>query len=113
VSHAFLAHAGTPQSREKIAAALVTVDKISDATRMLARVTEAISAYILFAGGRLNSLMPTAQFDVLENLDKPAMPVGRKSESYALWERLGTERDRYLDGVDGDLTPTKGADLAS
>jgi hypothetical protein len=110
-SHAFLAHAGTPQSREKIAAALVTVDKISDATRMLARVTEAISAYLLFAGGRLNSLMPTAQFDVLENLDKPAMPVGRKSESYTLWQRLGTERDRYLDGVDVDLTPAKG-DLA-
>ena len=52
--------------------------------------------------------MPTAQFDVLENLDKPAMPVGRKSESYTLWERLGTERDRYLDGVDVDLTPAKG-----
>lgn len=72
-SHAFLAHAGTPESRDKIADALVTVDKITAAIRMLARVTEAISAYILLAGGRLNSLMPTAQFDVFENLDKPAM----------------------------------------
>ena len=86
----------------------IIAHKISDATRMLARVTEAISAYLLFAGGRLNSLMPTAQFDVLENLDKPAMPVGGKSESYTLWERLGTERDRYFDGVDVDLTPAKG-----
>jgi hypothetical protein len=39
----------------------IIAHKISDATRMLARVTEAISAYLLFAGGRLNSLMPTAQ----------------------------------------------------
>jgi hypothetical protein len=62
---------------------------------------------------RLNSLMPSAQFDVLENLDKPAMPVGRKSESYTLWERLETERDRYLDGVDVDLTPAKRDDVAS
>ena len=112
-SHAFLAHAGTPEGRDKIADALVTVDKITAAMRMLARVTEAISAYILLAGGRLNSLMPTAQFDVLENLDKPAMQADRKDESYTLWERLRTERDRYLDGVDTDLTAAKPDDLAS
>jgi hypothetical protein len=37
---------------------------------------EAISAYLLFAGGRRNSLMATAQFDVLGN--KPAMPADRR-----------------------------------
>ena len=37
-------------------------DKISEATRALVRATEAISAYVLFAGGRLNGLVSVAQY---------------------------------------------------
>jgi hypothetical protein len=112
-SHAYLAHAGTRESRARIADAMVSTNKITDAIRIFARVTEAISAYVLFAGGRLNSLMPTAQFDVLESLDKPAMQPDRKDDAYSLWDRLSTERDRYLDGVDTELTSAAKADGAA
>jgi hypothetical protein len=85
-SHTYLAHAGSPQSRERVADAIVTNNKIADAIKIIARVTEAISAYVLFASGRLNSLMPTAQFDQFENLDKPVMKPGRIGDAYKLWD---------------------------
>lgn len=112
-SHAYLAHAGSRENRERIADAMVTTNKITDAIRILARVTEAISAYILFAGGRLNSLMPTAQFDLLENLDKPAMQADRKDDAYSFWDKLSTERDGYLEGVDTELARAAKADKAA
>jgi hypothetical protein len=37
--------------------------------------------------------MPTAQFDVLESLDKPAMQADRKDDAYSFWDRLSKERD--------------------
>jgi hypothetical protein len=98
-SHAYLAHAGTPQRRESIAGLMVTANKITDAIRELARVTEAVSAEILCASGRLHSLMPTAQFDQFENLDKPALSVDRLDEAHQLWASLSDERDKYLEGV--------------
>jgi hypothetical protein len=49
----------------------VTNNKITDAIKALVRVTEAVSAWLLFVGGRMNSLMPAGQFDQLEKLDNP------------------------------------------
>jgi hypothetical protein len=102
-SHTYLAHAGGPESRTKIAALQVTAAKITDAIKALARVTEAISAYLLFAGGRSSSLMPVAQFNPFEKLDKPIMSVGGESDAYTLWHQLSGERNRYLDGVNVEL----------
>jgi hypothetical protein len=102
-SHAYLAHAGSLKSRERFAAAMATTDMITDAIKTLARVTEAISAYVLFAGGRLNCLMPTAQFDQFENLERPVIQAECKTEAYKLWDRLSAERDHYLDGVEAGL----------
>jgi hypothetical protein len=102
-SHAFLAHAGGPESRKRIADLMVTMDKITDAIKALARVTEAISAWVLFAGGRTNSLMPVAQFNQFEKLDMPIMHVGGEADAYRLWHQLSDERNRYLDGVDSEL----------
>jgi len=102
-SHAYLAHAGGPQSRERIAELRVTTDKITDAIRALARVTEAISAYILCDAGRSGALMPTAQFNPFDKLDNPIMQVDGEAAAYKLWHALGDERDRYLDGVEGEL----------
>jgi hypothetical protein len=62
---------GSVESREDLKQAIVNNNKITEAIRVIARVTEAISAEILYASGRLNSLIPTAQFNQLENLDKP------------------------------------------
>jgi hypothetical protein len=102
-SHAYLAHAGGPEARKRIADLTMTRNKITDAIRPLARATEAISAWLLFAGGRSGSLMPVAQFNQFENLDKPIMQAGRGVDARALWDQLSNERDRYLDGVHAEL----------
>jgi hypothetical protein len=102
-SHAYLAHAGGPESRKKIDDLMVTTNKITDAIKALARVTEAISAWFLFAGGRTNALMPVAQFNQFEKLDKPIIQEGGAAAAYKLWHQLSDERNRYLEGVDSEL----------
>ena len=87
----------------------MTNNKITDTIKTIARVTEALSTYVLFAGGRLNSLMPTAQFDQFENLDKPVMRSEQKDEAHTFWEQLSTERDEYLADVSASLMPPKAA----
>jgi hypothetical protein len=102
-SHAFLAHAGSVQRREEIANAALTNDKISAAIKALARVTEAISAEILFSSGRLNGLMATAQFNQFENLDKPITNTGRLINAQQMWDRLSAERDAFAEGLTEEL----------
>ncbi len=102
-SHAYLAHAGGPESRKKIAALSVTANKITSAIKAMSRVTEAVSAYILFDGGRSGSLMPVAQYNPFEKLDKPIMQTGGEGAAYGLWHQLGDERNTYLDGVGDEL----------
>ena len=100
-THAYLAHAGGP--RKRIDDLMVTANKITHAIKALARVTEAISAWLLFAGGRSNSLMPVAQFNPFEKLDQPVMHAGGEADAYKLWHQLSDERNRYLNGVEDDL----------
>jgi hypothetical protein len=102
-SHAYLAHAGGPELRKNIADLTVTANKITEAIRVLARATEAISAWLLCAGGRSNALMPVAQFDPFEKLDQPIMQAGGQAAAYKLWHQLSDERNAYLDGVDAEL----------
>jgi hypothetical protein len=102
-SQAYLAHAGGPESRKRIAALSVTANKITNAVKAMSRVTEAVSAYILFDGGRSGSLMPVAQFNPFERLDKPIMQTGGEDAAYRLWHQLGDERNGYLDGVGEEL----------
>jgi hypothetical protein len=102
-SHVYLAHAGGSDARKQIADLPVTIDKITKAIRALARVTEAISSWVLFAAGRRGSLMPVPQFNQLEKLDQPLMAARGVTEGYAFWDRLAAERDKYLDGVDVEL----------
>jgi hypothetical protein len=86
-SHAYLAHAGGPESRKRIAELRVTASKITDSIKALARVTEAISAWLLFSSGRTNALMPVAQFNPFENLDRPIMQAGGEATAYTLWHQ--------------------------
>jgi hypothetical protein len=102
-SHAYLAHAGGPAARERISELLVTANKITDAIKAMARVTEAISAWLLFAGSRSNSLMPVAQFNPLDKLDRPIMKVGDETAAHRFWDELSDERNRYLDDVETKL----------
>jgi hypothetical protein len=102
-SHAYLAHAGGPAARERISELLVTANKVTDAIEALARVIEAISAWLLFDGGRLNSLMPVAQFNPLDKLDRPIMKVGDEAAAHRFWDQLSDERNQYLDDVETEL----------
>jgi hypothetical protein len=49
------------------------------------------------------SLMPTAQFDQFENLDKPVMPADGMEKAQQVWEALSDEREQYLESVKADL----------
>jgi hypothetical protein len=102
-SHQYLAHAGRPDRRKQIEEGIVTADRISEAIKTLVRTTEAVSAYVLFAGGRLNGLVPVAQFDQFEHLVLPAVQLGRDGETSAVWDKLSRERDAYAAGVEEAL----------
>jgi hypothetical protein len=102
-SHAYLAHAGGPDRRKQIEEGLVTADKISEAIKTLVRVTEGLSAHVLFAGGRLNGLVSVAQFDQFEHLDEPAVQPGHLGEAPGGWDALSRERDAYAAGVEEEL----------
>lgn len=108
-SHAFLAHAGGPEQRERLANQLVTANKITGAIKAVARVTEGVSRWLLFASGRTNALMPVAQFNPFEKLDVQIMEPNSLQDAWNLWHQLSAERDRYLDEVDGELTRGSGA----
>lgn len=99
-SHAYLAHAGGPDARKRVADLQITANKITGAIKALARVTEAISAWLLGADGRSNALMPVAQFNPFERLEKPIMQAGGAVAAYKLWHQLSDERNSYLNGVD-------------
>jgi hypothetical protein len=101
-SHAYLAHAGGPTKRD-IEAQFVTTNKIRDSIKALVRVTEAISAWLLWSGGRSGSLMPTAQFNPFEKLDNPIMRAGSQDDAYKLWHQLSDDSNHYLDGVEEEL----------
>ncbi|MDR6292870.1 hypothetical protein E9232_005415 [Inquilinus ginsengisoli] len=102
-SDAYLAHSGGPESRRKTPDLKITADKFTKAIKGLVRVTEAISACLLFAGGRSGSLMPVAQFDLFEKLDKPIVEPGANDAAYELWHKLSDTWDICADGVDVEL----------
>jgi hypothetical protein len=102
-SHVYLAHAGSAENRKVLSEAIITNDRITAVTRVLARITEAISAYLLHAGGRSNALMPTAQFNQFEHLDRPVLQPDQLEGLHDLWDRLTDERDQFLEGAGEDL----------
>jgi hypothetical protein len=98
-SHPYLAHAGSGQDREAIAYIQVTNNKITAAIRDVARVTEALSAEILGISGRMNGLMPVAQYDVFERLEKPIALGLQRDAAADVWERKSEEWDAALSDV--------------
>jgi hypothetical protein len=102
-SSVYLAHAGGTNAREALSTFRVTADRISDAIRNLARVAEAIGAYVLWSSGRLNALMTTPQFDPFEGLELGVMAASQQSAAHTLWDKLSHERDTCLASVAEDL----------
>jgi hypothetical protein len=107
-SHAFLAHAGGPEQRGRLDGQLVTANKITEAIIALARVTEGVSRWLLFASGRTSSLTPVAQFNPFEKLDVQIMTTGGLHDAWKLWHELSDKRNHYLDGVDRELIQGSG-----
>jgi hypothetical protein len=110
-SHRYLAHGGDRLSRQEIAHLNVTANKITEAIKGLSRATEGM-AMLLFAGGRSGALMPTAQFNQFEKLDKPIMRERNRQSGHGRWHSLSTVWDRCLDGVEGDLVSQPQSDEA-
>jgi hypothetical protein len=102
-SHAYLAHAGGPEARRRIADLQVTANKITDAIRVLARTAEAISSWLLNAGGRSSAVMPVAQFNQFEKLGNPIMQRGGEAAAYQRWHELSARWNQCLNGVGDDL----------
>lgn len=103
-SHAYVAHAGSPASRQAISKYGLTGPKIGKAIAGLARATEGLSAYVLFASGRLNSLMATAQFDVLEKFENPVMKTEAADDISAHWDERSQDFEKVLHTVSQELT---------
>jgi hypothetical protein len=78
------------------------------AIRTLVRATEAVLAYVLFAGGRLNGLVPVPQFDQFEHLGQPAVQPGHEGDAAAFWDAVSRERDACAAGVEDELNPVIG-----
>jgi hypothetical protein len=107
-SHAYLAHAGNSRDRDAIAHLQVTNDKITAAICDVARVTEALSSEILGISGRMNALMPVAQYDVFERLEKPIASASQQAAAEGVWKNKSREWDAILSDVPGALDPASG-----
>ncbi len=101
-NHTYLAHAVGPAERG-IEAQFVATNKISETIQALARVTEGISACLLWSSGRSSSLMPVAHINPFEKLNNPIMEIGSQGAAHNLWHQLRNESDRYLDSVEAEL----------
>lgn len=102
-SHSFLAHASSVENRENLKQAIVSNNKITEAIRIIARATEAMAGEILYASGRLNSLMATAQFNQFEDLDKPVMRADQETAAGEMWDKLIEEREHFIGDVGDKL----------
>ncbi|MEQ8829155.1 MAG: hypothetical protein RLW87_05045 [Alphaproteobacteria bacterium] len=102
-SHNFLAHAGSLASREENLAYDLNGAKISNAIKGLAQATEAVSAYILYSSGRMNSLMATPQYDQFQRLENAAMSNTSKIDPVVIWAELSREYENALQNIEGNL----------
>lgn len=104
-THDYLAHASLMDSRKMRDDYSLSGGKIGEAIRGLSRATEAISAHVLYMGGRLNSLMPVPQFDVFDSLEKPVLAPYVADAAYQQWERQVDSFEVSLGTVVDELAP--------
>ena len=61
-------------------------------------MSEVVLAYLLFDGG-LGNVMPVAQYDELEQLDRPAITAKQASDLTKRWNVMENERNEFAAGV--------------
>ena len=109
----YLAHAGGPNERARLADMEITSKKIADAIKALARATEAISLFV-YGGGRAGAVMPVAQYNQFEKLDKPIIRhAGDENTGKDRWRSYSAIWDRCLDGVEDELLGRPGLSPSS
>jgi hypothetical protein len=109
----YLAHAGGPNERARLADMEITSKKIADAIKALARATEAVSMFV-YGGGRAGAVMPVAQYNQFEKLDKPIIRhAGDENTGKDRWRSYSAVWDRCLDGVEDDLLGRPGLSPSS
>jgi hypothetical protein len=97
-THNYLAHAAVRSGRVDLATIQPTLDKVTAVSRTFVRVSEAISAYLLFDSGH-GAIMPVPQFPQFKQLDRPVIAVKQLPELGMLWETLAKECDGFLANV--------------
>ncbi|NTG38803.1 hypothetical protein G6K91_31565 [Agrobacterium rhizogenes] len=102
-SHAYLAHSGNEAKRQDVAHIQMANEKLSAGIREIARITEALAGEILFIGSRRSALMPVAQYDVFEKLDKPVASPREQAQAQTVWTEKSNEWDHAIDNVRDDL----------
>jgi hypothetical protein len=100
-SNSFLAHAAVDGPRRQsidLSTAAPTLDKITAALRCFVRVSEAVSAYLLLAGGH-GMIVPVAQFDKFAGLGPVLTAPENRTKLNRQWDRLAKERNDFLQGT--------------
>ncbi len=89
----FIGHAADFNSRQlkPLSRLGLTLDELAEAQRIVIRVANAIGSYVLCHHG-VGDPVPTAQFDVLENLEFPMLQKEHMSEMIDWWHDHGNER---------------------
>lgn len=84
------------------------LDDIAEAQRIVIRIATTIGSHILYDTA-LGGVVPTAQFNVFENLEMPVIPAANMEEIGDWWHRHASERENWLqeriDLITGQITP--------
>lgn len=81
-----------------------TIDNISSAQRLIVRVAETITAYIL-RGPIHGNLVPVFQYSQFNRLDVGVRDQRAIKAAQQRWHDLAAERDRWTNGVLDELSP--------
>jgi len=73
----------------------LSLDDFAEAQRYLIRIATAIGTYILYDRA-LGGVVPTPQYDVFENLEKPVIPAAKMEEIGEWWNQHERERENWL-----------------
>jgi hypothetical protein len=99
-THKFLAHAADGHRRGQVDLAFIqpTLDRISQVSRVFARVSETLLAYLLYDSSH-GVVMPVAQYDKFEHLDQPVIRAEQRPELASRWDAMEGDCNGYLQNV--------------
>lgn len=97
----YFAHAANQESREGRGIGRLSAKEATDALRLLVETAELIGRWFLCRN--VGPVLPTAQFDPLQYLDKPLLRDGDEPALHAQWEAFDKEANRWTQLYDAAL----------